>query len=62
MLGRLLATRAGKDAEIPSDVTLANIFLDRLNGLYNKWRDDLEKGIRIPKPTTILYYTILYQY
>ena len=50
---KLLATRAGKDTEIPSEVTLANIFLDRLNGLYNKLRDDLEKGIRTPKPTTI---------
>ena len=50
---KLLATKCGKEQEIPSDITLANTFLKSLNGLYNKLRDDLEKGIRTPKPDSV---------
>ena len=50
---KLLATKVGKISEVPSELTLANLFLERMNGLYNKLRDDLDKGLRKPRPTNI---------
>jgi hypothetical protein len=50
---KLLAQTADKGDEVPSELTLSSLFLDRLNGLYNKLRDDLDKGVRTDKPKTV---------